>query len=213
MKTLFLLAILAGFGGTLAAAHYVPWVSHARLPSQTSVVANGGRAERFMIHLPADRISATDAAAGGLRSSTADGLVQLPAQLAVQPLVVEHFKVRDAAGSVIGVAARHWAEGDGARTTAWSLLIPSRGVLLLTAPGEAPRALDTALENAGYNPGAEWRGEVAVALAPSGLVSGGTGEFEGFGGNYTETWRVTGVGVPTDIRGTIELDTVMQRPL
>ena len=52
MKTVFLLGLLAGFGGTLAGAHFAPWLEHARLPSQTSVVANGGRAEQFLIHLP-----------------------------------------------------------------------------------------------------------------------------------------------------------------
>ena len=72
MRALFLLAIALGFGGTLAAAHWVPWISHPRLPSQTTVVANGGRAEQFLIRLPADRIAATDAKAGGLRSAGAD---------------------------------------------------------------------------------------------------------------------------------------------
>ena len=43
MKTVFWLALVAGFGGTLAGAHFVPWLAHARLPSHTSVVANGGR--------------------------------------------------------------------------------------------------------------------------------------------------------------------------
>ena len=60
MKIVFLLAILGGFGGTLAGAHFVPWLKHARLPSHTSVVANGGRSEQFVIRLPADRLAATD---------------------------------------------------------------------------------------------------------------------------------------------------------
>ena len=59
MKAVLLLSILVGFGGTLAGAHYVPWLAHVRLPSHTSVVANGGRSEQFLIHLPADRLAAT----------------------------------------------------------------------------------------------------------------------------------------------------------
>src|SRR5687767_9710819 len=108
MKTVFLLALIVGFGGTLAGAHLAPWLQHARLPSHTSVVANGGRAEQFMIRLPADRIGATDGEAGGLRGKGAGGAMLLPAQFMAEPLLIEHFKIRDTSGSVVGVAARHW---------------------------------------------------------------------------------------------------------
>ena len=73
MRALFLLSLLVGFGGTLVAAHWVPWVGHQRLAAQTSVVLNGGRAEQFMIRLPADRIAATDGKAGGIRSVVPNG--------------------------------------------------------------------------------------------------------------------------------------------
>ena len=43
MKITFFVALLLGFVGVLAAGHFVPWGSHVRLPSQTRVVANGGR--------------------------------------------------------------------------------------------------------------------------------------------------------------------------
>ena len=66
----------------------------------------------------------------------------LPAQFVAEPLLVEHFKVRDSAGSVIGVAARHWNGGGAGPTTTWSVLIPSRGALVLSAPGEARGALE-----------------------------------------------------------------------
>ena len=79
MKIVFLVAVLLGFGGTLAGAHYAPWREHARLPSHTTVVANGGRAEQLLIRLPADRIAATDAEAGGLRAH-GDGAMALPAR-------------------------------------------------------------------------------------------------------------------------------------
>ena len=139
MKTVFLLAILVGFGGTLAGAHFVPWLKHARLPSHTSVVANGGRAEQFLIRLPADRIAATDGEAGGLRATGTSGAMLLPAQFVAEPLLVEHFKVRDSGGSVIGVAARHWNAGGASPTTTWSVLIPSRGAMVLSASGRGAR--------------------------------------------------------------------------
>ncbi len=65
MKATFFLALLLGFAGVLAAGHFVPWGAHVRLPSQTRVVANGGRAEQFLIRLPADRIDAAGAKAAG----------------------------------------------------------------------------------------------------------------------------------------------------
>ena len=88
----------------------------------------------------------------------------LPAQFVAEPLLVEHFKVRDAAGSVVGVAARHWNAGGAGPTTTWSILIPSRGALVLSAPGEARGALETALRAGGYSAGKAWDGQVAVPM-------------------------------------------------
>jgi hypothetical protein len=212
MKALFLVSLLMGFGGTLAAAHWAPWVSHQRLPSQTSVVANGGRAEQFVIRLPADRIAATDGKAGGLRSLSPNGPMLLPAKFATEPLLIEHFKVRDSTGQVIGLAARHWANGDHGITSTWSVLIPARGSLLLRAPGEKSGALDAALQRAGYLPGSAWEGSLEVPLANGGTVAGGSGDFAALAGSYTETWKVTGVDAAGAMRGTIELYTVTRIP-
>lgn len=214
MKLVFLVAILLGFGGTLAGAHFAPWREHARLPSHTTVVANGGRAEQFLIRLPADRIAATDAEAGGLRAR-GDGAMALPAQFVKEPLLVEHFKVRDAAGNVIGVAARHWTGASaGTASAAWSILIPSRGALVLTAPGESRGALETALRARGFSAGEEWAGQLSVPTVREGegAVAAGTGEFENLGGSFTETWTIAAVDADGKLSGTIELGTVTSRP-
>jgi hypothetical protein len=214
MKSTFLVAVLLGFVGVLAAGHFVPWFPHVRLPSKTTVVANGGRGEQFIIRLPADRIAATGASAAGIRAATTGGSVGLPPNIVAQPLLVEHFKIRDSSNNVIGIAARHWsadAAGDG---TAWSLLIPSRGAMLLTAPGEARGVLDTALQKAGYSAGTVWNGEVKVALAQdatNALVAAGSAEFDGLEGRYTEVWTLTGVSDTGEMRGTIELNTITRR--
>jgi hypothetical protein len=213
MKIVFLLALLIGFGGTLAGAHYAPGLKHARLPSKTSVVANGGRAEKFLIRLPADRIAATDGEAGGLRAKGVDGLMMMPAQFVAEPLLVEHFKVRDAGGAVIGVAARHW-NGTGAEaTTTWSVLIPSRGALVMSSRGEAKAALDSALRARGYNAGKEWAGAVTLPMTGDGqgVVAAGTGEFEKLSGTYTETWSVAAIDEDGKVSGTIELATVTSK--
>jgi hypothetical protein len=214
MKTVFLLALLLGFGGTLAGAHFAPWLAHTRLPSHTSVVANGGRAEQFLIRLPADRIAATDGEAGGLRAKGTGGAMLLPAQFVAEPLLVEHFKVRDESGSVIGVAARHWNGSGTTGSTTWSVLIPSRGAFVLSAPGEARGAVEAALRPAGYGAGKAWDGQVAVPMLREneGVLATGTGEFEGLAGTYTETWTVSAVDEDGRVSGTIELGTVTSRP-
>jgi hypothetical protein len=214
MKTLFGFAVIVGFGGTLAAAHFVPWLAHARLPSHTTVVANGGRSEQFLIRLPADRIAATDAAAGGLRSAAGNGAMVLPAKFVAEPLLVEHFKIRDASGSVVGVAARHWAASASGATTTWSLLIPSRGAMALSAPGEARGALEAALKAGGQSQNGPWNGSVTVAMTSNepGSVTAGAGEFAGLSGSYTETWTVTGVDEAGEVDATVELSTITRRP-
>ena len=212
MKAAFWVGLVLGFAGLLAAAHFVPWIGHARLPSQTKVVANGGRAEQFLIRLPVDRIGAARGENGGLRTVAAKAL---PAELEKRPVLVEHFKVRDGAGNVIGLAARHWSGATPDAGTAWSVMIPSRGALLLTAPGEARGAIDTALKTSGYNAGAAWTGDLKVELTPkggaTGTVAAGSEEFDHLAGRYSEVWTVTGVSETGELRGTIELNTVTNR--
>jgi len=214
MKAAFWLGLVLGFCGLIAAAHFVPLVSHARLPSHTSVVANGGRAERFVIRLPVDRVAAAGAEGLGLRAAPA-GFAVLPASLTDTPTLVEHFKIRDSSNDVIGIAARHWSAGANGGT-AWSVLIPSRGALLMTADGEARGVVDAALRAAGYISGKPWTGEVKLSLTPNndgrGVVAAGSDEFEGLEGSYSEVWTITGVDEAGALRGTIELDTVTRRP-
>src|SRR5690606_18704 len=129
-------------------------------------------------------------------------------------MLAEHFKVRDADGQVIGIAARHWTDAQGAPSAAWALLIPSRGALFFSGAGEQSGRLDAALERAGHRPGTAWSGELNVALADDGSpgrIVGGSEEFERFGGTYLETWKITGVSPTGELRGTVELDTVTAR--
>lgn len=208
MRTAFIVGLLLGLAGTLAAARYVPWVDPPRVPSQTSVVANGGRAEAFVIRLPADRISAHGGDAAGLRGGAFPDEAVLPEALTRAPLLVEQFKVRDRDGNVIGVAARHWSVQDGEASAAWLIVVPSRGALLLQAGGEPSRALDSALAAAGHQAGRTWSGETSFEPAGEGRIVGGSGEFEALEGRYTETWTVTGVGESGELKGTVELSTV-----
>src|SRR5690606_7744145 len=150
VRTAFIVGVLLGLTGIMAAAKYVPWVSPPRLASLTSVVANGGRAEEFVIRLPADRISAHGGEALGLRGGAFPAKAARPQPRADAPLLVEQCKVRDSEGSVIGGAARHWSRLGGSASAAWLLVVPSRGALLLTAEGEPPAAIDAAIAATGY---------------------------------------------------------------
>lgn len=212
MKAAFWIGVLLGFGGLLAAAHYWPWFAHERVPARTSVVANGGRAETFVIRLPADRLSAFGSVDAGLRAAGSPDAAAAVASFGTAPLLVEHFKVRDTGGNVIGIAARHWTPtaAPTAAGAAWSLLIPGRGALYLTSPGEAGAAVDTALRAAGHVAGNEWSGNVDVGLSGGerGIVVAGSAEFEGMTGRYAEVWNLTGVEPTGELRGTIRIDTV-----
>lgn len=206
MKLAFLTGLLLGFVGLLVAAGGYPLVQHPRVASQTQVVPNGGRAERFLIRLPADRIGGFEGADGGApvaRPGLAAGVS------------IEQFKIRDVDGRVIGVAARHAADTDAGRGTAWVVSIPSRGTFMLGAEGVPQAPLEQALQSAGYVAGAAWEGNVQVDTVPSAAgaaqFSAGTAEFADLEIAFSESWTVTGVGADGALRGTVELATIGRR--
>lgn len=209
MKAAFWIGVLLGFGGLLAAAHYFPWFAAERVPARTSVVANGGRAETFLIRLPADRVGAIGSADAGVRAAASPDAPS-DASFGAASLLVEHFKVRDTADNVIGIAARHWTPTQAGPEAAWSLLIPGRGALYLTSPGEARGAVDAALRAAGHVAGNAWNGNVDVPMSGGdrGVVLAGSAEFEGMTGRYAEVWNVTGIEPTGELRGTIRIETV-----
>jgi hypothetical protein len=202
MKITFLAGLLSGILGVLAAAHYWPWGEHLRLSSQTSVQANGGRLEQFLIRLPADRMGGQD-----VQAPLAEHFRDSPA-----PIEVEHFKLRDSDGSVIGIAARHWTPRD-ADATVWSVVLPARGGFVLVGRGGGGSdSVDLALERAGHRAGTTWVGDISLRRSPAetgaARITGGSREFEGIRGEYSEEWRVTGVDESGELRGTIELTTI-----
>lgn len=207
MSRLFLLSLVLGFAGILCAGHFYPWVAYERLPSQTSVVANGGRAERFLIRLPADRVGAMGSPDAALHSLA-------PALTDSEPVLLEHFKLRSVDGNVIGLATRHWTDSaDGAGVT-WNLVIPGRGAVVLAAAAPGPSAMVAALANGGHVSGQDWKGTLTVEPVPDPAETqtiAATAEFEGLSLTFTESWSLTGVSERGELRGTIELATVAQR--
>lgn len=211
MRAAFVYAFLLGLGGVLAAAYFVPWAEHERVASATSVAMNGGRRETFLIHLPADRL--VEVADRQRYPQTSETTLSVP-ELATEPLLAEHFKLRNTEGTVIGLATRHWSIAPTGSTSVWAVEIPSRGALVLAGDGDVARRLVSALDGAGIIRGLPWSGELEVDVAGADAaprVVVGTEEFSGVGGRYTETWRISGFNERGELEGTIVLDTVVNQ--
>lgn len=210
LKVTFIGGLILGFAATLSAAGSYPWVDHLRVESRTQVLPNGGRQENFFVRLPVDQIATVGSAglAPGAAAFPAD--LALPEQMADAQIRVDHFKVRDAMGEVVGVGSRHHVElADGAAAV-WSISLPSRGAVQLVGR-TGPDQIGPALERAGYVSGATWDGTVEVSLGDgstrTGILVGGSGEFTPVTGTYLERWQVTGIDDAGRLQGTIELNT------
>ncbi len=213
MKPAFLAGILLGLLATLSVARFYPWVDHPRSASMTTVLHSGGRVEDFVIRFPVDRIATTGTADMGLRAKGFPAGIELPTQMAAEPVLIENFKLRNINGEVIGIAARHSSVTDQIASAAWALTIPSRGTLHLLG-ADYPGILDRELAAAGRIDGQAWSGDLELTLggqgADSGEVAGGSHEFAGLIGTYTEGWSISGVSQAGELRGTINLHTTAE---
>jgi hypothetical protein len=211
MSRLFLFGVLVGLAGVLAGAHFYPWVQHERVAADTRVVANGGRAETFVMRLPVDRIAGI---ASPDHSADFPAGIGLLGELSGAALSVEQFKVRATDGTVIGVASRHWTETPVGPALAWSLAIPGRGAIMLTAPGEAGRVVDAAHARTDYVAGQAWDGSLEIAAVADRAATrtiASSQEFTDLDLRFTETWTITGIAADGELRGTIVLDTIGRR--
>jgi hypothetical protein len=192
MQRLFQLGFILGLAGTIAAAWFAPMFEYTRYRSATSVVANGGRVEQFLVHLPVDLIEL----AAGAEASRDSGAH------------LRHYKLRDAEGNVIGVAARHeLAIGDTAEA-AWLLAIPSRGTITLAASLPAAGGIESAVGALGIAAGETIDQPLSIDIGTPARSVAATGEFAGIDFELLETWIVTGVDENGAIRGTLRLNTV-----
>ncbi len=214
MKSSFLAGVILGLFAATSAAWFYPWVDQARATSLTTVAHNGGRLEDFVIRFPVDRIATAGTPDMGLRAAPYPEGADFPNEME-QGVLVEHFKLRDIEGNVIGIAARHASLVDDTGASAWALTIPRRGTMRLIGAAD-PGALDRELTAAGRVDGRAWSGEVAMTVTGEGTVSGqvasGSDEFDGLVGSYTEQWAISGVSESGELRGTINLRTTSELP-
>lgn len=195
MKRLLQLGFILGLGGTIALAYFAPFFEFTRYRSLTSVVNNGGRVEQFVVRLPADRIDSTrgtDPAESSTGSETA----------------IEHFKLRDSEGNVIGLAAKHELTVGGARETAWLLTIPSRGTIALASTSPVAGSVDSSVAALGIAKGQNIATAHSIDIGVPAKSIAATGEFDGISFELLETWVVTGIDADGAIRGTLHLNTV-----
>ncbi len=212
MRNTFTLGLLLGFVGFLAATYFYPLVNHARIDSQTTVALNGGRTETLLIRLPVDRISSVGDGTTGLRGNGHPAGVDLPIDFAGTGVLVEHFKLRDVGGNVIGLAAHHGSGAASGDASVWAFQIPGRGTVVFSGSTEHPAVIDQALRNAGHVAGQRWSGEIDVSLTPvveETRVIEGTEEFGDVAGRFSENWHLTGVSATGELRGTIEFETIV----
>ena len=191
MKRLLQFGFVLGLVGTIAAAYFSPWFEHTRYRSLTSVVNNGGRLEQFVVQLPADRIeSVADSPAGdsGMRLS--------------------HFKLRDADGNVIGLAAKHELTIESSLESSWILTIPSRGTIALVASSSNLDSIESIVAARGLVVGQSADQPLSIDSAGAARSIVTTGEFSGIDFELVETWVVTGVDDDGQIRGTLRLNTI-----
>lgn len=194
---------------------------HERYPSIIEVQTNGGRSETFVIHWPEDRLE-LGGEIDGLAVNDADGVAVLVADGA-GPVAAELFRVRDVEDRVIGLASRLTgrlpdARGRDRSVSNWTLLIPSRGILLMTQ--------DNATDVGPVRVGGRWLAPVdspgfwatgtryrisAGPAAGGGRVLGGSGEFAGLTGEYAEVWELEELAASQRSEGTIRLSTVVVR--
>lgn len=228
MKRLFIFAFVAGLLAVALAATLWPLPAHLRYRSITSVPANGGRLEEFVIHWPEDRIARPGEKGTALPAAAAVGAAVLE-DSAGRRVSAELFRLRDTEDNVIGVAGRLAGTGGaiadpGRSATNWLLVIPSRGALFLA---------QTDVQDTTAREGVAAQGRVVLAPAqaaafwtdrpriritsPAPAVDGpattgrvlrGTSEFAGLRGSFTETWDLDEVSADGSTRGRILLSTL-----
>lgn len=232
MKRLFVIAFVAGLLAVALAATLWPLPQHLRFRAITSVPADGGRQEEFVIHWPEDRIARPAEKESGLPAVAAVGAAVLE-DSAGRRVSAELFRLRDTEDNVIGVAARLAGTGGaiadaGRSATNWLLVIPSRGALFLAQSDVQDTTVRQGLaegnvmlapaQSAAFwtdrprvlitAPAPEGNGPGTIGPATTGKVLRGTSEFAGLSGSFTETWALEEVNADGSTCGRIQLSTI-----
>lgn len=118
---------MLGLAAAAGALYAVPVVNQAREASIVTVAPNGGNMETFHVRIPMDRIVLGDPRQA---AAVPTGL-EWPADPILANVRAELFKIRNAKGVIVGVAARAAATADDANIIDWVLHLPARGSLFV----------------------------------------------------------------------------------
>jgi hypothetical protein len=205
----FLVAFVVGLAAALLLALIYPYPEQVRYRSLSSALPDGGRAEKFLVELPGDRL-----------------LPRLDAQVASDGsanVLAELFRIRDEQNRVIGLAGKLTGDAGRGSTGAgqvsdWIVAISGRGALKLTQRNssevvlgrteviDGSRPLEIS-DQRGVGNAVEHRVSGDSGNLRSGIVVSGTGEFGGLSGSYDEIWQVEDVSPSGEVTGTIMLTT------
>jgi hypothetical protein len=226
LARVFIVTFLSGLLLAALGATFWPLPEHVRFRSLITVQSDGGREEDFLIHWPEDRIARPSEDKSALPPGAAVGVTVLE-DSAGQRTSAELFRLRDAEDNVIGVASRLTGTGGaiadpGRSASTWLLVIPSRGALYLKqtdALDATARRVETpagpVMAVPGQAPGFWTNGpKVRVTAAVpdgTGRVLGGTSEFAGLVGGFTEDWQLEESNADGTSRGRIVLSTLTAR--
>ena len=160
LKTFFL-GVVLGLLATAGVLYAVPVVDQARETSIVSVAPNGGNIETFRINIPMDRV--LTGVPGQADPVPPD--LDWPTDPLLAYSRTEMFKIRNARGTVVGVAVRNAAEGAEEIIVDWVLHLPARGSVFVN--------MDAAPTDSGYR---------------LGKIRAGSREFAPLSGFMTERW-------------------------
>ncbi len=179
MIKVFIVGIILGLAGVLAALHYVPAVDQRREASIIAMTPNGGNTETFHVKVPVDRIMI---GAPGQANPLPTGIIW-PDDPGIGDARVELFKLRNARDAVIGVASRLATnDSEVGNLIEWALHLPARGTVLVKM---SPQPVD----------GTRRVGE----------LSAGTREFGSLIGTMSEGWVAEPTNSDDSSSGRIEL--------
>ena len=117
MLRTFIIGIVLGITGVIAALHLLPAVDQARESSLITVAPNGGNLEAFHVNIPMDRIMV---GAPGQTEPLPPEL-EWPEDPMLSDARAELFKLRNSRDAVVGVASRIAARDDSGDVVEWVL--------------------------------------------------------------------------------------------
>ena len=176
----FLLGIILSIAASVAVLHYMPTVNHVRENSMITVIPNVGNTEVFHANVPTDRIMIGAPRQGSPLPAGLDW----PDDELFSGIRAELFKIRNANGTVVGVASRIAGSYENDDIVEWMLHLPARGSAYVTM---RPLA-----DEGGYR---------------AGELRAGTDEFSDLLGQVIERWVADTSGVDLAPDGRIELIT------